>query len=293
MKAPFLFLLFLAAAPAWSADKKVKSNDISSMIIQGQNRLQVVPEPPDDTWIPSLYRDVGDLFADNAALAEIKPPSLVHPPTSFLPNEIHSGKTARPWLDTVREAPLLTLAFKNPDATKMVRWTFWVKDSQGRTFYELKKKGRLPDKLTWDGIGDHGVPLRVGQDYSFAFSIVDEAGNPKRFAGDSFRLGAFRYPSLGRTVTAVTPDSLFPDISGARLSPQGQNLLTEIKDHLRTRFGARVDVTAYEDDASFAESRARVVREFLRKALDIPEDKIGAQGRALKGSYKHVDIIVK
>ncbi len=159
----------------------------------------------------------------------------------------------------------------------------------------MKKKGVLPPVIQWSGTGLNGEPLRVGYDYSYSFSIVDEAGNPQRFAGKPFRLNSFRHTKGGGFNTALEPTYLFGSASSMRLAKDGVDILTEVKDSLRGRYGRTVSVIAYDDDQRFADARAQAVRDFLFKELNWPEDKITSVGLTLKQGkdYKRVDVIAK
>src|SRR5262245_21795594 len=106
------FFFLTGGGMARSEQGEVKADDLSNMIIKGENRLQVKPEPPAADMKPNLYRDLENHFKNYAALSDLKPPSLVQPPISFLATESHSQKTAKPWLDEIREAPVLALHFR-------------------------------------------------------------------------------------------------------------------------------------------------------------------------------------
>jgi len=286
--------LLLAASPSLAAQKKMKGDNLSNIIIQGENRLKVSPRVPDVAWSVSPYREVTALLADPGILAEMKPPAVANPPL-VLPEKTLSGKTASPWLSDIYEAPVLTLNLKGADKTKPVQWTFLVKDSAGKTFYELKKKSVLPDELKWDGRGKDGTSLKVGYDYTYIFSSVDQAGNPQRFAGKPFRLDSFRHKKGGKTVTAFQPEALFVGRNSVKFSPEGARLLTEMKDGLRAQQQTKIEIVSYDDDVKFAAARAVAVRDVLAKALELPESIFVTTGlpQAQGGGYRHVDVVAK
>lgn len=288
-----LSLIVLAAVATVDA-KKLKGDDLSNMIIEGENRLNMRPRVPDVDWDPNVHKESLDMLKDNTVLGDLKPPSIAKP-VVILPEKSVSEKTASPWMETLYEPPVLTLSFKGADQKKKVDWTFLVKDSQGQVFYELKRKAALPETLTWDGFGKGNESLKVGYDYSYSFSTVDEAGNPQRFAGKPFRLDSFRHKKSGGVVTCFQPESLFRARDVAKLSVEGRELLTEVKDTLRTPFGRKVEIVTYEDDQKFGSTRSKSIKEFLQKTLDIPDDKISVVAQTLKqgGGYRHVDIVAK
>jgi hypothetical protein len=286
MAAGLIVLPPLSAADA----RKMTGSDLSQLIIQGENRLNYGARAQQVAWEPSVYREMQDMWKDYSQLAQFQPPAIEKPPVKY-PARLNSWKTASPWLERIYAPPLLTLVFKESKVQKQ-KWAFLVKDSQGKTFYEQKKTGALPKNIAWSGTGSGGEPLRVGYDYSYSFSAMDEAGNPQRHSGQSFRVESFETAKSGRRQIGFQPEALFENPTSLKLSNDGRAFLTEVKDKLRPSYGFSVDVAVYEEDVKFATGRAMVVRDFLRKSLDWPEDKVTAQGLSLKEGkgYRHVDI---
>ena len=276
--------------------KKKGAEDLSNMIIQGENRLRVEPKVPAVDWDPMIYRDVQGVLQDYALIGELTPPSIEEPPV-VLPEKSATAKAASPWLERIHEPPILFLGFKVPeDAAKSPsEWAFLVKDSNGQVFYELKGKKALPKEVVWEGFSGKNEPLHVGYDYSYSFSSTDEGGNPHRYAGKPFRIDAFRHGRSGRSVASFQPEVLFEGRSSLKISKDGTDYLTEAKDFLRGRYGSKIEVACYEEDAKFAQFRARTIRDFLLKALDLAEDLITAEGFPIAkgGGYRHVDVIAK
>ena len=274
--------------------KKLASNDLSNMIIEGENRLEVHATLPPVDWKPDLYKDVNTELYDNYILKGITPPQLT-PVNTNPADKLATNKTATPWLDHIYSAPVIRLTIKSKGPTKNSEYVFLVKNSEGKNFYTMKKKGTLPSEIDWNGVGDSGEPLQVGFDYTYLFSSVDEAGNPQRTAGKPFQLPAFRYKKGREFVNSFNPEALFADRSAIKFSQDGVNYLTEIKDRLRPDYGRPVDIVVYEDDANFAIARANKIKDFLVQALTWPEDKITNITLALNrgGGYRHVDIIEK
>lgn len=272
---------------------KIKGDDLSNMIIEGENRLKISPRAPLLEWSVDPAREVPSQLDPGPLLSGLKPPVVERPPLVF-PTKTVSPLAASPWLRNIHEGPVLTLRFKGDEKAPRERsWIFLVKDSKGATFYEMKKKSVMPPLLIWDGMGESG-PLHVGQDYSYSFSSIDEAGNPQRFAGSAFRLQAFRFrPGSGRTRTLLEPEAVFDGQASARVSAAGALILTELKDSLRNAYSGKVRVVVYDDDQSFGLSRAQVVRNYLLQSLKMPDESIKAEGLPLKEGegYKHVDII--
>jgi len=279
---------------AGAGAKELKGDDISDMLITGENRLRVPAPAMDAAWNPDPYRDMSVALREEPLIASLKSPAVSDPPLTFQ-KKTSSTKTASPWLRSVLQAPILTMEIKPPKEQKKVDWIFLVKDSNGRAFYERRESGNLPEKIEWDGFGKGGSPLSVGKDYAYSLSIIDEAGNPQRVSGKPFAVPAFRYPQSGRVVTSVMPSLLFDEEASARLSGEGERVLTEIKDTLRTQFNRKIEVVVYETDPKFALARSNAVAQHLIKALEYDDARIEAKAGTVKGTegHRHVEIIAK
>ena len=294
MTKKILLLTMLVPLTAAAAPRKMKGDDISNLLIEGQNRLRVTNEVPELEWEPDVYKDAPEFFKDNAVVASLKPPALQQPPVTF-ERRSDSAKPASPWYDNVLEPPVLSLHIKPGKDERKVEWTFLVKDSNGREFYSRKKKGLMPERIDWEGFANNKKPLHAGFDYAYSLSIVDEAGNPQRFAGKPFRVPSFRYRKGSRSVTLVHPEEIFGSESAIKVSKDGRGYLTEIKDELRDRYDRKIEVTVYDLDPKFALARANVIRDFIVATLDYPKDKITTQGlHTTKGNgYRYVEIVSK
>jgi hypothetical protein len=285
--------VLLAALPSFAGKKK---EDLSNMIIQGENRLRVEPRVPPVEWDPAPYQDVKGTLQDTTLLDNLTPPTISEPPV-VLPEKTDSQKTASPWLERIYGPPVLRIEFKPAEeiSKSAAEWAFIVKDSHGETFYEVKGKKNLPPEMVWEGFSNKNEAIHVGDDYSYSFSIVDEAGNPHRHAGKPFRVDTFRYKKGGGELTMFDPDVLFDGKSSLKLSKSGRDYLDEVRDRLRRKYGAQMEIVCYDQDPKFAEFRARAVRERLMQSLDIPDALIEAKGMPLSkgGDYRHVDILAK
>jgi len=273
---------------------KMKGDDISNIIIKGDNRLTAHSEIPSQDWSPDIYKEVPTHLRNNSLLGELKPPALKEPPLT-LADKSMTKKTASPWLLEIYSPPVVTLSVQPQKEEKKVNWIFRVKDSEGKAFYEMKKRGVIPREIPWNGFGGNKRPLQVGYDYTYHLFIIDEAGNPQRHAGHPFNIDSFRYNKGNGTITSFYPESIFTDVSTLKISDSGSRYLNEMKDYLRNRYRNKVEIVAYDKDLKFALARARVIRQFVVESLDFPEDKITAQGLTPKEGqgYRHVDIITK
>lgn len=290
-------MILAVAAPAAAAKKP---EDLSSMIIQGENRLRAEPRVPAVVWDPAVYRDVQGITQDYSMLGELKPPAIQEPPV-ILPERLDTDKTASPWLERILTPPVLRVAFNPPENVKKAaaEWAFLIKGSNGQVFYEQKGKAGqgkpLPETMEWEGFSNKGEALHVGFDYAYSFSAIDEAGNPSRHAGKPFRIDAFRYSKGGDVVTSFQPELIFDGRSSLKFSKDGLDYLTEVKDFLRGRYARKLSLVVYEDDAKFAGFRVQALKAWFMKALDLPADRVEAKGLASAkgGGYRHVDVVAK
>ncbi len=283
-----------ASASVWAA-KPIKTDDISNMLIQGENRLRVSAPTIEVAWAPEVYRDYAMLIHDDALIGSLKTPTVAQPPVIF-PIKSVSGKTAAPWLQAIQEAPILTLSVKAENGGPKVEWVMLVKDSEGKTFFEKRQKGAMPEAIEWNGFGSNGKPLDVGSDYAYSLSIIDEAGNPQRFSGKPFTIQAFHYAQSGRDVIAMTPTMLFADRAANKLSQEGLTALAEVRDMLRSQFNKKIEVVTYDSDDKFALSRSNAIAKQLISLLEYGENRVEAKSAPISGArkgYRHVEIIAK
>jgi hypothetical protein len=288
-------LLILAAnAAAFAVPKKMKSDDLSNMIIEGENRLRVSEKAPAPSWSPDKYKEMAAVTTDETMFLAFRPPAIAEPMIVY-PQKSALPKTASPWIEGILQTPVLTLNVKPNQSAADVEWVFLVKNSKGVEIVHTKKKGKMPEKIEWDGFDATGKPLQVGGDYNYSLSIIDEAGNPQHVAGKPFRVDAFRYESMGRHVTLFTPPALFTGDSELKFSKNGLAALTEVKDSLRGLTGKKLDVVTYDDDERFGLARAQAIRDFLTKELDWAPARSTARSAPTKDGqgYSHVEIIAK
>lgn len=288
-------MIFLAAAVSAAQARKMKGDDISNLIIEGENRLKVEGVMPPLNWDPELYRDFQARLADEQLIGSLRPPSLAEPPLMFA-SLARTGAGASPWLRQIHREPVLTLKTKpSKGEDRKVEWTFKIRNSHGKTFYEKKKKSVLPRQIVWEGMSDKHKPLHVGFDYSYSLFIVDEAGNPQRFAGKPFKIKAFEYKRGSHHIAHFFPESIFSDRSSMKFSRSGIRYLTEMKDQLRLRYGDKVEINVYDADQRFALARAKAIQRYLTKALKYPEDDVSVAGQKLSEGmgYRYVEIVSK
>lgn len=271
--------------------KPIKTDDLSNLLIEGKNRLHVDAPEIQVAWAPDVYRGFSELLVDPALVGSLATPAINTPEVTF-PSQMRSTKTARPWLRAIYDTPILTIATKGNQKAP-VEWTFLVKDSQGKTFYEKHQKSVLPEKIEWNGLGNNGKPFSVGYDYTYSLSIVDQAGNPQRFSGKPFAIPACRFKQSGHVATHITPVMLFGDESSIKLSKEGMRVLLEVKDSLRDARDS-FEVITYDNDSKFGLARSQAIKLYLTEMLEWDDKRIQAKSQVLdpKG-YRHVEIIAK
>ena len=148
-----LALAFLAPAMNLEAAKakKMKGDDLSDLIIEGENRLKVKGEVPPLQWDPDFYQEFDKELKDERLVSALKAPAIKSPPVTY-PVTLRTRMTASPWARKIHRDPLLILTTKpSKKEDKKVEWTFRVKDSKGKVFYEKRKKSILPSS-TFSGV---------------------------------------------------------------------------------------------------------------------------------------------
>lgn len=288
-----LTIATLAIGSAWS-EKKYKGDDLSNMVVEGENRLKLKSGMPPLEWKVDPYAKLGDEFAFLRVYEELSPPQISKPPL-VMPATYDSKRVATPWLTRIMTTPVLTLNIKTEENIEGASWNFFIKDSNGRVFYEERDRGYIPEDLVWDGRGANGDMLQLGRDYTYVFSVIDAAGNPTRKAGKAFRLDALRYREDGWNVIGFSPDVLFTDKTRAELSANGKLYMEEVKDQIAQYFDGAIHIRMYGRDGNLARSRATVIQRFFTEALTLNEDqfKVTLEDPSKGGGYEHVDIAVK
>src|SRR5690349_5956503 len=92
MKRSLIYLpLVLTVTVSAVHAKKMPGDDLSNMIIQGENRLQVHAVLPPVEWSPAVENEIEAQLGDNKLLLAMVPPALENPPL-LLPDQMMSKK---------------------------------------------------------------------------------------------------------------------------------------------------------------------------------------------------------
>ena len=129
-------ILSAAALSVQAHAAKMKGDDLSNMIIEGENRLTVHPTLPEMEWKADPLRDVPGTLKDYSIAGMLNPPEMQSPPVILTQRSV-SEKTAAPWFNRILEEPVLTLELKPPKDNRKVQSTFLIKDSAGKIFMKF------------------------------------------------------------------------------------------------------------------------------------------------------------
>ncbi len=229
-----------------------------SLTVEGENRVQIQFARPqlaitvDPDLAPGLILD------DALDILDRTLPDLVRP---FLATSVTatSNYVPRPWLTPYRKG---AVAHFTPQLENVSSWKLQIIDSRGRTAMVFVGEGRPDDVIEWDGIRLDGTSAPVGYTYSFVLSARDEAGNQRRFVGDSFELPAFwRDDADGSEFSASGAEWLVSLADRSHGSPL--SLATASGINLRSQPTETVRIVATHRTASGAQELAKKIANSL------------------------------
>ena len=117
IKTIFILILAFACLATYVQAAKMMGDDLSNMIIEGENRLKVHPTGPTLNWQVDPYQNMTQLFDDKSIMGQLQPKSIQEPPVK-LPRRRVSNKTARPWHRDVYDQPVFNSYHKNKKRKK-------------------------------------------------------------------------------------------------------------------------------------------------------------------------------
>jgi hypothetical protein len=273
-----------------AAEGAPKPSDLKEINIMGESRIQMRGDKPNDVPKLNPQEPLESYLTEKINLASPGDRLVTNPPI-LLPPKTASDIVLSPLSRHLWSPPVLYLSVKNSMKGTVDHWHLTVTDDHGQIFRTYKGKGRLPDHLEWDGLGDDGTPLRVGHSYSCALSVLDSYGVPSYLARNTVRLGSYVDDRRSKVTVILDTPSLF--VPGPNLSQGGTLRLQEARDWLRKHYRSiRVDV--YGTDQDLSQRQADVIRKFLETALHLNDGNIPARGHvAAKDDYVRTEILAK
>lgn len=290
-------LLFWAAlalaAPARAAGAGA-SGALPDVLIQAEERRPVSSEKP------PLELDL----KDEAALEEVlkteeevrrKIPTEVSEAARFIPSLAESPYAAAPagrsivlaWKGEPARVffPMEELAKVHKDPAKgrkgdPGRWEWVVADGAGAVFRRYSGEGLPPERLEFDGHGDGGAWLRVGQAYTGVLHFTGPDGRSRTAVSRPFALAGLAVAGAqGGHVLTLASKALFGrERHAPKLTPEGKALLEEAAVAIqRYHSGLSLEVHAYLGSSEpAAREAAAACAEALRSRLLLAQGAVGA-----------------
>ncbi|MBI4387096.1 MAG: hypothetical protein HY551_06915 [Elusimicrobia bacterium] len=289
--AAWLLSVFIGPAfgtPAAGLSKQPQSGQLKDIVIEGAFRIQIQADKPSNVppLIPKeplsgfLKRNMEPPNPANQLLLDLPVP---------LPQRADSDVVLSPWRKNLWEPPL-TIYF--PTRAPMHHWRMVITSDRGRIFRTLKGRGRLPEKIMWDGLGDSGEPLQVGHPYSYSLIAVDKAQVPTYLSSKNIQLGSFVDLQPGGVRVFIDTRLLFT--LGPALSRTGLDCLKEILFYVRKHAGGSIRVDVHGEDADLAQRQADLIRRNLESTLHLNEGSIAARGVSVEtGGYSRTEILAR
>lgn len=291
----FLAAALALAAPAGAA---VASGALPDVLIQAEERRPVSGEKP----------DLELQLKDEAALEEVlkteeelrrKIPTEVAEAARFVPSLAESPFAAAPAGRSVVLAwkgeparvffPLEELSKVHKEAAKgrkgdAARWEWVVADGAGAVFRRYSGEGLPPERLEFDGHGDGGGWLRVGQAYTGVLHFTGADGRSRTAVARPFALAGLAVAGAqGGHVLTLASKALFGgERLRPKLTPEGKALLEEAAVAIqRYHAGLSLEVHAYLGaETAAAREAAAACAEALRGRLILAKGAVEASAHA-------------
>ena len=277
-----------AAAMAAEAAKSDQGGGLDEIVIEGVPRIGGHADKPDQVPILDPSKSVLEYLSKQLHIPDFSPQVMVFVP-NYLASKLASSLPMTPWPRHLVFPPILDIMIKQPKGVEVARWRVVITDDRGSVFHVLKGKGRLPDRLTWDGRGQSGDMLKVGHPYAYSYHVLDSASVPTYIPGKSVQLNSLVCDRWGRTVISLYTPAVFD--KGPRISAEGTALLRESQDALRSAATGSFEVTVYGDDADLGKRQAELVRNNLIRALNMQPNRVRARAVATpKDGYARTEI---
>lgn len=286
-----LWLGLPAGAVGAAENPKPNNGQLEEIVIEGVPRIEVQADKPDyqpnQDPIPSILA----FLAKQLHVPDLSSKVMLMIP-NYLPSSLSSTLVRTPWRIYLVQPPVLDVQLKQPAGLEVMRWRLVVTDDRGKIFHTIKGKGKLPNRVSWDGRGDSGEMLRVGHPYAYSYHILDQAEVPSYIPGKTILLHSLVQANGGQCLIHLDTPVIFE--RGNRLSPDGQAYVREAQDFLRDAATGALRITVYGDDVELAKRQAEILRKHFMGALNMPAKRIQASGAPLgRDGYARTEIETK
>jgi|GEM_PF-1184407 len=272
--APVALLAQDADGEEWTQDGQ-SGGALPEMVVEATNEVRQQIEKSsfefelDATAVDSFFTAM-----DNEALG-VSPVSGLQPHLNNLETLV-SDQPPHLWIQEMASTPVATFYPADPEGHEVKRWSLAVTDFRGSPFKTYEGKGRPPEQLSWDGVGDTGDMLKVGYPYSYVFGITDKGTNSYNYAGVGFRIPALDYRRDGDRILELAGGQLFIR-EETDLTDGGKQWLTRSADEIRRHPYSPVRVVVTAETQDLATARANVVASYLAESMILPREQVETQ----------------
>lgn len=259
--------------PAGLPEKKEETSN-KEVVVKGKLRLKVKSEKPE----PDLKFDVDEIAVPYVktedSVLDVSPTSMAQL-TVAVPKQLNSVQAAAPHIQLFHRPPILTLNPKYNSRVPISKWRLRITDGFGNVFKDFSGKGRLPEKIVWDGMNKNKSEMvTVGTSYSYIFSIIDVASNPTSQMGKPIVLESLMYEKNNVILASVVNEALFGK-KGRRtiVGKKGELYLKEVADLLIGYQKFPLIIESYAKDIDDASYKGELVQDYLSEHLTLPKER--------------------
>ncbi len=115
------------------------------------------------------------------------------------------------------------------------KWRCVIFDTKGSPFREIRGKGRIPRIVKWNGLGDDGSLLKVGEIYQPQFFVTDRDGKTRRITVHPIDLNGV----ITDTIIRVKRENI---LTADRITREGQNILKFVTNWMKENRASSIQI---------------------------------------------------
>jgi len=164
----------------------------------------------------------------------------------------------------------IQLRIKKP-RYKPVSWKLFIISPEMDTVKVFEGKGKIPDKIVWDGRTPSGV-LKVLTPYSVLLKYKDEYGRMRRVYQGDIMVTGFKFEKDGENFAIFAADSMFEKGSD-KLNNRGKMVIEEMANLIKENYREELKILLRAPTGFIYAKRKDVIEREFRKRLPYPEGK--------------------
>lgn len=292
-------LLIVLAGAAWASEEKAADKGaVPDVVIQAEHDQTVKRDKPllemnlkDEAPLEGLLKTEEDIqrrlpsevARSTPSVAALSNSPYVAAPSTNLIYLLWKGEPVR----VFSPAKDLAEIYKDRDAkaaATKARWDLVIADAAGGVFRKFSAAGLPAEKVVFDGKGDDGRWLKVGQVYTSVLTYTDAESRVHTVMGRSFSLQGLAVQRDDGFAIDLDPQSLFEaDAAPLKPSEHGLKLLREAAQLIqRYHPGLSLDVSAHFSRAepAAAQQGAEACAKEIARLLALGPKAVAARGAA-------------